>query len=209
METIDDLLKSYKTLSDQVAKSNALNEKVFREMMMRKVRNSVNVLYGIDLVGNIFGVIGILYFAYAIFKCASHPTMFVLSILLFLCIVLMMFLWWNTVKWKMSNSLVVADNVGKSILKVRDYVQQLRKQRLYTIIASIPMFLLEVPVLHYLRTHKFYWDFVVRKLETNMTPLLIQWGGFIVLFFLIWKMYDWVNFRLLHKIERNLKELEE
>lgn len=208
METIDDLLKNYRALTEEVAKSNALNEKVFKEIVMRKVRGKVNVLYAIDIFGLLIGVLGILFFAGLIVKCAGEPIMFVLSILLFISTSVMMFVWGHAVQWRLSNKVVVSGNVVESIHNIKDYIQRLRRQRLGTMIAAIPVILLEHPVFYYVQTHKNYLDYLVGKWDQDPSFLILRLAYVLLALMLSWKLYDWVNFKVLKKVEDNLKELE-
>jgi hypothetical protein len=210
MPTIDDLLLSYKQLNERMVKTQELNEKIFKEIIMKKVRSSTNTLLLFDILGWSCGSIILLFSIYSIFKSSDRLDMLIISILLLGFFCLLTYVYGKTIKWRLVSSSIVTDtDISSSIQQVKEYTQQLIKQRKLGIILVIPLLLLEIPVAWYIFYHRHYLEVLYSSWYHSRWYIYYVIGVIALTPVFTWKLYDWMYFPLLRKIEANLEEIKE
>jgi hypothetical protein len=209
MKSIDDLLLSYKQLNERMAKNQELNEKIFREIIMKKVRSSINTLFLFDLFGWGICIIILPFLIYSIYKCHDRLDMLIISILLLGFFCLLIYLYGKITKWRTANNIIADTDISKSIRQVKEYTQQLVKQRKLGIILMIPIMLLGISVVWYVFFHRHYLEVLNSSWYHSRWFIYYIIGVLALGVVFTWKLYDWTYFPMLRKIEINLEEIKE
>lgn len=210
MSTIEELLVNYKNVNDQLVKNNELNEKIFKEITFSKIKKSFQFLSFTDFLNIIFVPGSIILAGYCVYKCFDNVTMFIISLITFISISTSHFLYFKFLKYKFFIlDLLYEQSVSKSILEIKDYMDGLKKSRLWGLLIFLPVFIFINPLIWYI---KFGWTIegvYIWNLEHGTLPQLILKISISIIFgvFLVWKTFDWLYFPKLERALKNLKEL--
>lgn len=209
MNNIDQLLQAYKTLSDNVAKSQAINEKIFKEMIVSKVRKSFGQLKLYDISCTAIGIIAIPYLVYWSYLCRSQTDVFIMSLMLFVLFITMMLHQFKQYKWKFSMELFVENDMRETLSRIKETTIMVKKLRHYGMYFIIPIMILELPVGWYAMKKFYYIDVIKYHWEHSLWYLISIPFIFVLAIYLAWKLFDWMYFNTFKKIKSNIEQLEE
>lgn len=210
MSTIEELLVSYKSVNDQLAKNNELNEKIFREMMFSKIKKSFFWLYFMEALTIIIIPPSLILFGYFIYKCSTNPLMLTLSIVTFLSILGSFYFYYKPLRFGFFiASLINEKSVTGSVIEIKTYLEGLKKARIWSLLAMIPYFIFGLPVGWYVLygwsiSGIYYWHLKNGSLLGFSVYIL---SVYIVVIYLVWKSFDWLYIPKLKKAIENLEEL--
>ncbi len=211
MNTIEELLVSYKNVSDQLVKNNELNEKIFKEMTFSKIKKSFQFLSFSDFLNILFVPGSIILAGYCVYRCYDNLTMFIISMITFVSISISHFLYFKFLRFRFFIlDLLNEKSVSKSILELKEYMIGLKKSRLWGLLTILPVFFFINPLICFIRfgwtiEGIYHWNLE----HGTLTPLILRISiSIIVGVFLVWKTFDWLYFPKLKKAIENLEELE-
>lgn len=210
MSTIEELLVSYKNVNDQLAKNNELNEKIFKEMTFSKIKKSFFWLYFMDAMNIVIFPLGTILLGYFTYKCSDNTIMLIISIITFISIIASYYSYLKPLRFRFFiSNLINEQSVNGSISNINVYLSGLKKARLWSFLAASPYYVFILPVSWYAlygTTFEGVYDWHLKN-GTLLGFTAYVLTVYVVVFYLVWKSFDWLYFPKLKKAIENLEEL--